>query len=178
MNTEINFLELKPKKYIIPLIFSIIFLLLLIIVAGVLFYQKAGYVKKIETFQNSIAQMETAILEKSAVGEDDLQKLQKNILAIQTAAIPNVELYVSIRELFPDQNQLYSYEKIEKGKITIGANFASLQAIANYISTLTEQNFVADIEMSNVVKVVSGYQATLTIFIIEDVLQEELGNDD
>ncbi|MUK86858.1 hypothetical protein GMD78_00385 [Ornithinibacillus sp. L9] len=178
MNTEINFLEKQPKKYIVPLVFGIIFLFLLAVVLVVLVYQQNQYVKSIEVDQHRVSQMEQSLREKNQQNAtvEHFKELQGLISEIEYNHVPNVALYNAVLELLTSPNQLTSFTYSEGNQFTVEASFNQLEDVANYVGMLLDEIYIIDAELSNVYQAEENYQATLTFEVDVDSMREEFNH--
>ncbi|WP_106496920.1 hypothetical protein [Lentibacillus sp. Marseille-P4043] len=179
MNTEINFLTKQPKKYVAPLVLVIVFVVLMVCIAAVLLFQKDQYAEKIDNQQTKRDQFATALKKhhEQVADEQQLQEMEQNSSTIQSESTPNVALYSHILGLLPSSNQFIHYEN-KANQLVIEAKFATLDDTAAYVSTLLKQTFIQDTQLTNVQKVESAYQATLTTTFDKELLIEELDSDE
>ncbi|SHF78678.1 hypothetical protein [Ornithinibacillus halophilus] len=180
MNTEINFLERQPKKYVIPLVLGITFLLFLAVAIVTLYYQQLLYDRAIENEERRLGQIEELLVEHSqeTATTQQLRDIQKSIISIQEDSIPNVALYRNVLGLLTSSDQLSNFTYSGANQFVLEASFADLESVAQYVGTLLEQAYVTDATLSSVTSATDAYQATLTFNIDVDLLREELGNND
>ncbi|OZU89728.1 hypothetical protein CIL03_00885 [Virgibacillus indicus] len=180
MNTEINFLEKKPKKYAAPIFLGIVFIILLGTVAGVLVAQKNSIQSSIESEKSKIEQIEKSLMEfqKENASVQQLQQLQKDITKIKAETTPAVALYEEILGLLSTPAQLTGFTFEGEDQFIVDAEFSIIEDVSNYVASLLEQNYITDAQLTSVSLVESSYQATLTIDLNVDALVEELGENE
>ncbi|SEQ11164.1 hypothetical protein SAMN05216232_1583 [Virgibacillus subterraneus] len=180
MNTEINFLEKQPKKYIAPLVLGIVCILLLACAIAVFLVQKNTYENQIEVKKNKASQLETQLLEQQDefAEEQKLQELQQEVVALKAEKIPNVILYKEMLAFLSSSEQLLSYDYTSVNQLIIDAEFVTLKDVSIYVNKLLKQDYVKDTELTSVSKMKTSYQATLTISLDSEILVKELGEND
>ncbi|RKQ29891.1 hypothetical protein [Oceanobacillus halophilus] len=179
MNTEINFLEKAPNKYNRYLWFGIIFFLLLFLAVGLLFYQKNLLTTDMETLEDRKTEIELELTEfqKEFSGKRELQELQQEVANLQDNSFPTVALYQEMLGLF-EAEQMTGYDFSGGTELIIDATFPSLDDVADYISSLLENTYVTNTELTSVNHLEDTYEATLTITVNQGRFVEELGTDD
>ncbi|MEC5421940.1 hypothetical protein QGM71_00340 [Virgibacillus sp. C22-A2] len=180
MNTEINFLEKQPNKYIAPLLFGIVFALLLASAVGVLMVQKNNAIKSIAMEQETIAEMESLLLDYQSKNaeEQHLKEVQAAMTIIEESSFPTVALYSEVIGLLPTPGQMIDYDLTTTDQFVIEAEFEAIEKVAEYVAALLELGYVSDALLNSVVNMESAYQATLTIYIESEDVVEELGIND
>lgn len=175
MNTEINLLEKKEKKYIAPLCFIGLFLVGFLLVFGLIFFQKSSLDHNIATGENKITEMEITLAEQhnAYASREKLERLENEAALITEETMPLVGLYHYLTHMFPKQDQLEYYYFDDESSLVIEAAFSSLEDIAHYIAKLDEQRFIIDTDISEIVNNGSSYHASLAIRIDEKNLVEE-----
>ncbi|WP_068674672.1 hypothetical protein [Oceanobacillus sp. Castelsardo] len=179
MNTEINFIEKKTNKYSAFLWWGIAFIILLLVVVGMLLYQKNQYTTEMASLNNQKEQIEASILEiqKEYTGKRELKQLQKDIQVLQSETIPTVPLYHDLLNII-NSDDLLNYDFSGEDTVVIRAEFTSLDDAAKNISSLSNLDYVRETELTNIGKQESTYEATLTLTIDQAALLKEFSTDD
>ncbi|MFD1038119.1 PilN domain-containing protein [Virgibacillus byunsanensis] len=180
MNTEINLLEKQPNKYIAPVVFGILFILLMVGIFAFLLIQKNNYESQIENQESKIAQINTLLMEhqEDTSSERNLKQLEQAITSLQAEKLPIVELYKRVIGLLTSPQQLIDYDFTEENELIMNASFDNLNDVADFVTRLLEQPFIDDTELTSIRNVESAYQATLTISLNNKILVEELGENE
>ena len=180
MNTEINFLEKEQNKNSAFIALAIIFVLLLLLAGGALLFQKSNYDEQLSSLVNERTQVEEVLIEQqNAHGtERQLERLQEELVLLEGEMIPAVEMYRDIIGLLSESEQLITYDMGAENQLVMDAAFPSLNAVAEYIALLIEQEYVQDIQLNSTVKIEDFYEATLTLTIAGDLAVEEFAVDD
>lgn len=176
MNTEINFLKKEQNKPVASIILGTVFILLLIFLVIALLFQKNTYDNQLKNLELERNQMEAAMLEIQHDVDADKQRgrTEQVTEAIEKEMKPTVALYHQIVELLPSEERLNGYDDAIENQIIIDASFDTLDDVAEYIASLTEQNYIQAAQLTAAVKVEDSYEATLTVTTDSDNLVEEL----
>ncbi|WP_163971631.1 hypothetical protein [Oceanobacillus halotolerans] len=178
MNIEVNFLEKEPNKYVAPIIITAVFVLLLAGVVALLFFQQSNYQQQIDTQSNRLSQLEMLIREHQAehANEQQLREIQQSLQSIEAEMIPNVELYEHVLGLLDSANQLTDFDYSDPSQLVVEAQFDEINDVANYVSSLLEDPFIIDTQVTSVQQSENHYQAVLTISIDNEILIEEFSD--
>ena len=177
MNTEINLLELKQKKYTIPLMFGAIFLALLIIVVTILFVQKNDYTSKLEVEKNKLEQMEAELLsyQQVMVSEQRWKQLLEKIQSIQEQRLPVVALQEDMMSILPSQSNMVTYLFSGGNTLEIEVSFQTIDDASHYVTQMKEKPYTVDVDLTYLNQIESYYQANFIISLHTQNLIEELG---
>ncbi|WP_100012099.1 hypothetical protein [Lentibacillus sediminis] len=180
MNTEINLLEKKPKKFLPVLVWGLVFAVLLAAVVILLIMQQNHFEDRLAALGEERAQVE-AVLEEQQVQYADarqLERLQQGMAEVQREAVPTIPLYQEILSLFSAQGQLLGYHFTEENSLVINGAFASLQETADYIADLQQYPYAAYVNLDSVSMMENAYQATIHVGIDREILREVLGTNE
>lgn len=180
MNTEIDFIEKQPDKFAPFIKLAIVFIIMLLFVVALLFFQKSNYQGQIETQSTKLDQLENALMknQETVMDQQKQAKLTTDIQAITSTRIPSINAYENILGLLPSAKQLVAYENGAANQIIVGAQFKTLPEVATYVSSLLDQDYVTGTELTSVSFVESVYQATLTVSVDPNILVKEFGENE
>ncbi|WP_096269678.1 hypothetical protein [Paucisalibacillus globulus] len=176
MNTEINFLEKQPNKYLIPLILALLFLILLAAVSLLIYFQQNKYEQAIKIEEEKISQIEILLQKhnQESGSERQLAELKQEVDSIENGIIPNVSLYRNVLGLLDSPGQFISFDYSDSNRFVLNANFENLDSVAQYLSTVLKWNYILDADLSSIYRQEDTYLATLTFYIEPDIMREEL----
>lgn len=180
MNTEINLLERKPKKHIVPLLLLSMFLVLVTIAFALLLLQKNYYESIIQSKRNAMNEIENTLVEHQEViaVSQNLHQVKEDISALEMKKVPHAELYLQILDLLGSTDQFIQYQFMQNNVFVIEAQYPSLEEVSVYVTKLLEQAYVKNTEIDFISYTESMYQAILMVHIDEEILIKELGEID
>ncbi|WP_087971907.1 hypothetical protein [Oceanobacillus rekensis] len=180
MNTEINFLEKEPNKNSAFIALGTIFVLLLLLAVSALLFQKNNYDNQLSSLANERFQVESVLIEQQNTHgtERQLERLQEELLLLESEMLPAMELYHDIVGLLSRSEQLMTYDMGAENQIIMDAAFPSLNEVAVYMSLLTEQDYIQDIQLTSTVKMEDFYEATLTLTMAGGLVVEGFAAND
>lgn len=180
MNTEINLLEKKENKYIVPLFFGAIFIVGFLLVLGLLFLQQSSLEKKIARGQNDITEMEITLAEhnKAFASREKIEQIEIEVNTIKDHATPHVALYHHMVSLLTKEDQLIGYTLDNETSLIIDVELSMLDEVADYVSKSLDEAFIINAELTDVTNTGSTYDASLTLNIDKAILVEEFDNND
>lgn len=175
MNTEINLLEVKENKYIVPLFFGAIFFVGFLLVISLLLLQQSSLDNKISKGQSDIAEMELTLAEhnKAFATREKLDRIEIEVESIKEQTVPHVALYHHVVSLLPSAEQLVGYTLNDDMSFVVDAEFTTLDEVAGYVSKLLAEPSIIDAELTNVENTGSMYDTSLTVTIDRDILLVE-----
>lgn len=176
MNTEINLLEYEPKKYMKPLLFGLIFIVLLMMAVTILLVQKNHYHSLLEFEQNTLGQMEAELLDHQQVivSEQRRKQLHDMIQSIQDQRLPVVTLQEDIMSMLPSQSKMVTYQFHGGDRLELEADFLSLDDASQFVALLNEKSYTVDVDLVYVNQIESNYQANFIVQLNTENLIEEL----
>jgi pilus assembly protein HofN len=179
MNTEINFLEKQPNKYLIPLLLLLLFMILLAAVAILIYFQQSKYEQAIKIEEEKISQIETLLQKhnQESASVQQLAELKQEVDLIEDGITPNVALYRTVLGLLDSPDQFISFDYSDSNQFVLNASFENLDSVAQYLSTVLKWNYILDADLSSINRQEDVYLATLTFQIEPDTIREELNHE-
>lgn len=177
MNTEINLLEKKHNQYIVPLLFSLFFLIGLIIVWGLLYFQYQSLSRDIEQGNNDITEMELSLAQQQSTfaPKEKRERIELEIERINNDKIPQVSLYKNVLRQLPTQESLIYYEFSGEDNFVISGEFKKVENIASYLAKLLDEEYIMDSDLTQITYNDPKYDALVTFTLDIEVLREEFG---
>ncbi len=154
MIVEINLLEEKEKRNIVPFMIAVtaIFLLLATIIAIGL--QKQSLEAKKENIQQEIQSVQKEQAEYQAILQDetqsDRQQLQQAVEQVEGSIFPSVSLLERMTSLLPERGYFERYIYTKNNDLQLVVRFDSLQEVAAYTNTLLQEESIQNVELSNI----------------------------
>ncbi|MGM8212353.1 hypothetical protein ACLIBH_06090 [Virgibacillus sp. W0430] len=177
MPVEINFIEKKENKYASSLFVVSMFILMMILVASIVFIQRQDLTTKIETNKEKLAQWETELLQLQADTADEqlLEKIEQEMSIVQQEAFPVYPLYRQNINQLTKKDRLLAYKITDQSEAILIGEFTTLSAVANYAEKLAEQQYIIDIELTEINKDSdSHFEAVVTVQLDSALVIEEL----
>lgn len=154
MIVEINLLEEKEKRNIVPFIIAFIGIFLLAASMIAISLQKSSLVAKQDEIQSDIQRVTQEQAEYQAILRDetqaDRQKLQTAVEQVEQSIFPSVSLLERMVALLPERGYFERYIYTRDNNLQIVVRFDSLQEVAAYTNTLLEEDGIENVELGNI----------------------------
>jgi cell division protein FtsL len=176
MIVEINFLEKKNKKKFAPYLLIFFALLFIGTSISIVMVQSMLLSDSIASKNNQITQLEALISDNQAEFSDyqGLIDLEEKYTQLKESSNPIIPLYQAVLGLFPSPKQLNSYTQVERKSVIVNGSFQNFKAVGEFVSKLTTIPYIQDVTITSVNQTDKGYNATLTIYLHEDLVKKEL----
>jgi len=154
MIVEINLLEEKEKRNIVPFIIAFVGIFLLIATFVAIGLQKQSVESKQEEIQNNIDRVRQEQSEYQAILRDETQEdrrqLQQAVEKVEGSIFPSVSLLERMIALLPERGYFERYIYTKDNNLQLIVRFDSLQEVAAYTNTLLEEKGIENVELSNI----------------------------
>ncbi|MYL33307.1 hypothetical protein GLW05_06795 [Pontibacillus yanchengensis] len=185
---EINLLEEKEKRNMVPLL---ILLLAIVLLSSSMLYlyttQQSLKQEQQEIEQQiSMVQNEQKILQQSKQDEKQVarENLQEKVGYVQSTIFPSVDLLQRLIELLPEEGYFLTYSYEDAGDISIDVQFDSMQEIAKYTNALEHETYLEELlvsmdteskeEEQSSTNLLPRYIANYSFVVDEEVWEKEL----
>ncbi|MBX0358870.1 hypothetical protein [Halobacillus sp. Nhm2S1] len=153
MVVEINLLEQKEKRNILPYLVVTFFALLLLVLGIVFNAQKASLVEESSRLDEQISQVQVE-QESFAVtsgGEGtEREQLKDSLEQLKGTVIPTIPVVEELVSLLPERGFFESFALTGASEVTVNVRFDTIQEAAKYTNTLIQQSFISDVELAGV----------------------------
>ncbi|MFD2627897.1 hypothetical protein [Oceanobacillus kapialis] len=176
MTTEINFIQKQPNNRLTLLILGGVILLCLCCVAIGLFLQKNHVDEVIAQAESDLAELEITLAElqaEDASGSRSVEQLMTEVDRISESAMPTMPLFHAVTERLTNNDELVSYENNSSDSFIVTANYADMNAVADYIAELVDLTYITNVQLTSVAEMGESYEAVLTVQLLEESLKEE-----
>lgn len=172
MSIEINFIEKKENKFVLPLIILLVSLILIAIVITIIVVQKNAYSDELKNTEMQMVRLEDELLEWQTKTADQqlLLSIEEEVDNIQAESPPINLLYQEVVQLLQTSDQLLHFQIDGATEALVIGDFSSLTEIAHYVSNLLEKPYIIDTELTDVRLIDKSYEATLTVTMDEATL--------
>ncbi|MYL53355.1 hypothetical protein GLW08_08390 [Pontibacillus yanchengensis] len=185
---EINLLEEKEKRNMVPLL---ILLLAIVLLSSSMLYlyttQQSLKQEQQEIEQQiSMVQNEQKILQQSKQDEKQVarENLQEKVGYVQSTIFPSVDFLQRLIELLPEEGYFLTYSYEDAGDISIDVQFDSMQEIAKYTNALEHETYLEELlvsmdteskeEEQSSTNLLPRYIANYSFVVDEEVWEKEL----
>lgn len=154
MIVEINLLEEKEKRNIVPFMIAFIGIILLLATVIVIGLQKQSLEAKQENIQQEIHGVQKKQSEYQAVLRDETQsdrkQLQQAVEQVEESVFPSVSLLERMISLLPERGYFERYIYTKNNNLQLVVRFDSLQEVAAYTNTLLQEESIQNVELGNI----------------------------
>ncbi|MGP4061561.1 hypothetical protein [Halobacillus sp. H74] len=153
MVVEINLLEQKEKRNILPFIILGFFVLVSLIIVVTLGFQRSQLVAQTEAKEERIQQIQqdqekfTQPVDNEGTERDQLKDSLDQLKATIVPTIPFVERLVS---LLPERGFFESFTLTGASEVTVVARFDTIQQAAKFTNTLNQESVILNVELASV----------------------------
>lgn len=153
MVVEINLLEQKEKRNILPYIVVVFFSLLLLVIAIFFSVQRSQLSQQSEVLDQQIEQLQAEQESYSTPtgGEaTDREGLRNSLDQLKGTVVPTIPVVEGLVSLLPERGFFESFSLTGTSEVTFNVRFDTIQEAAKYTNTLHQQPFIADVELAGV----------------------------
>ncbi|MBN9653834.1 hypothetical protein J0K78_06115 [Halobacillus sp. GSS1] len=152
MIVEINLLEQKEKRNILPYIAVAFFALLLFIMAIVFHAQKTTLVNESSRLDEQILQVqrEQENFAGTSEGGTEREQLKSSLHELKSTVVPTVPVVEGLVSLLPERGFFESFALTSASEVNVNVRFDTIQDVAKYTHTLLQQSFISDVELAGV----------------------------
>ncbi|MEC3882645.1 hypothetical protein VKA52_02760 [Halobacillus sp. HZG1] len=153
MIVEINLLEQKEKRNILPYIAVAFFALLLFIMAIVFHAQKTTLVNESSRLDEQILQVQREQENLAGPSEGDgteREQLKSSLQELKSTIVPTVPVVEGLVSLLPERGFFESFALTSASEVNVNVRFDTIQDVAKYTHTLLQQSFISDVELAGV----------------------------
>lgn len=153
MVVEINLLEQKEKRNILPYLVVTFFAFFLLTLAIVFNTQKSNLVEEAVRLDEQIVQVqaEQESFTTSSGGEGSgREELKTSLEQLKGTIVPTVPVVEGLVSLLPERGFFESFALTGTSEITVNVRFDSIQEAAKYTNILLQQSFISDVELAGV----------------------------
>lgn len=153
MIVEINLLEQKEKRNILPYIAVAFFALLLFIMAIVFHAQKTTLVNESSRLDEQILQVQREQENLAGPSEGDgteREQLKSSLQELKSTIVPTVPVVEGLVSLLPERGFFESFALTSASEVNVNVRFDTIQDVAKYTNTLLQQSFISDVELAGV----------------------------
>ncbi|WLR46126.1 hypothetical protein LC065_10945 [Halobacillus litoralis] len=153
MVVEINLLEQKEKRNILPYLVVAFFALLLLIMSIVFNAQKSTLVEESYHLDEQISQVqiEQESFAATSGGEGtEREQLKNSLEQLKGTVIPTIPVLEGLVSLLPERGFFESFALTGASEITVNVRFDTIQEAAKYMDILLQQSFISDVELAGV----------------------------
>ncbi|KGP73925.1 hypothetical protein [Pontibacillus yanchengensis] len=186
---EINLLEEKEKRNIVPYLLAILSLLLLIGVLSQVYFKQQHLLEKKTISENKITNLKEQQQTLQQTNKNNIQvareELTKKASQLENQLFPSVDLLKRLITLLPKEGYFVTYSYIGDGTVNVKIQFESMQQIANYTNALEEESYIEGLLINmnaeevtasqNNTNILPRYFATFEFLVIEDKWEKEFG---
>lgn len=178
---EINFFE-KKKKNIVPIIYTVIFLLGILLIGGYVGGSHVYFARQTSRNQAFIDENQVEVVEARRKERvlTQLVETENDMTQLTTDRHPTIFLYDEIHEVFADaDNTVQVYQFTVGEPLYIELMNIDLDMAAHYMVELQAVSFIDHVELnSTYLEESDEYRAEFQLMINEEVLREEWREDD
>lgn len=153
MVVEINLLEQKEKRNILPYLVVAFFALLLLVLSIVFNAQKSNLVEESSRLDEQISQVkvEQESFATTSGGEGtEREQLNNSLEQLKGTVVPAIPVVEGLVSLLPERGFFESFALTGTSEITVNVRFDTIQEAAKYTNTLLQQSFISDVELAGV----------------------------
>ncbi|WP_406944531.1 hypothetical protein ACJA3J_15270 [Halobacillus sp. SY10] len=153
MVVEINLLEQKEKRNILPYLVVAFFALLLLVLSIVFNAQKSNLVEESSRLDEQISQVkvEQESFATTSGGEGtEREQLNNSLEQLKGTVVPVIPVVEGLVSLLPERGFFESFALTGTSEITVNVRFDTIQEAAKYTNTLLQQSFISDVELAGV----------------------------
>lgn len=153
MVVEINLLEQKEKRNVLPYLIGAFFMLFIIILTITFSLQKAQLNQQVETLDGQIERLQLEQESYSGPVEGagtDREHLRNSLDQLKGTIVPVIPIVQGLVELLPERGFFESFALTGKSEVTVNVRFDTIQEAAEYTNTLIQQPFVKEVELTGV----------------------------
>ncbi|SDP00137.1 hypothetical protein [Halobacillus aidingensis] len=153
MVVEINLLEQKEKRNILPYLVVAFFALLLLVLSIVFNAQKSNLVEESSRLDEQISQVkvEQESIATTSGGEGtEREQLNNSLEQLKGTVVPVIPVVEGLVSLLPERGFFESFALTGTSEITVNVRFDTIQEAAKYTNTLLQQSFISDVELAGV----------------------------
>ncbi|MCA0982600.1 hypothetical protein LCL89_00910 [Halobacillus yeomjeoni] len=165
MTVEINLLEQREKRNVLPLLILAMTGLIIIISLITISLQKNSLETKVVELESEIEslQIQQATIQQSSEGNDasSREKLQASLNDLEDTIIPSLPIVERLVSLLPERGFFESFVLTGSEEVSIDVRFDTMQEVAKYTKALQQQDFITKVELNNV--------STNTVDTTEDI---------
>lgn len=153
MVVEINLLEQKEKRNILPYLVVAFFALLLLVLSIVFNAQKSNLVEESSRLDEQISQVkvEQESFATTSGGEGtEREQLNNSLEQLKGTVVPVIPVVEGLVSLLPERGFFESFALTGTSEITVNVRFDTIQEAAKYTNTLLQKSFISDVELAGV----------------------------
>ncbi|QHE53140.1 PilN domain-containing protein [Pontibacillus sp. HMF3514] len=154
MIVEINLLEEKEKRNIVPFMIAFVGIFLLLATMIAIGLQKQAIEAKQEDFQREIQSIQKEQEGYKNILRDETQadrrQLQQAVDQVEESIFPSVSLLERMISLLPERGYFERYIYTKDNNLQLIVRFDSLQEVAAYTNTLLQEEAISNVELSNI----------------------------
>ncbi|MYL72192.1 hypothetical protein GLW00_15205 [Halobacillus litoralis] len=153
MIVEINLLEQKEKRNILPYIAVAFFALLLFIMAIVFHAQKTTLVNESSRLDEQILQVQREQENLAGPSEGDgteREQLKSSLQELKSTVVPTGPVVEGLVSLLPERGFFESFALTSASEVNVNVRFDTIQDAAKYTHTLLQQSFISDVKLAGV----------------------------
>ncbi|REJ10731.1 hypothetical protein [Halobacillus trueperi] len=153
MGVEINLLEQKEKRNILPYLVVAFFALLLLVLSIVFNAQKSNLVEESSRLDEQISQVQVeqeSFATTSGEEGTEREQLKNSLEQLRGTVVPTIPVVEGLVSLLPDRGFFESFALTGTSEITVNVRFDTIQEAAKYTNTLLQQSFISDVELAGV----------------------------
>lgn len=189
MSININLLEEKERRNMLPWMVCISTFLLISVVLGAFFIQK----NKLMEEADALAGKSTSTQEEQQPFQDFLdgegqerEQLQKSLQQLNEAVVPAILVLQELSAALPERGTFQSFTMEGSSEIQIEAVFDTIQEAAQYLDELKRTDLVLQVDLVEMVTpegettlsgVYSSYTATYIIKLDVEEVRKQGGNE-
>lgn len=154
MIVEINLLEEKEKRNIVPFLIGLVGIFLLLITFVTVSVQQQALKEQQQSIQQELQRIKKEQASYQAILQDETQaarhNLQETVGQVNQAIFPSVPLLERMIALLPDRGYFERYTYTEENNLELIVRFDSLQEVAAYTSELLQKEYIDQVELNNI----------------------------
>ncbi|MFD1018912.1 hypothetical protein [Thalassobacillus hwangdonensis] len=154
MLVEVNLLEQKEQRNMLPLLIGGVFLILALIVFAYFVTQSKQLEAEVAETEAEIAALQSRQTENEQTPVDDvitkrmeLVKATSQLEASWISATPVIDRLIA---LLPERGFFQSFTLVDNGQVNLVVRFDTMQEVAAYTSRLEEESYIHGVEVNHV----------------------------
>lgn len=152
MVVEINLLEQKDKRNILPYLIIGLFAVCLLFVFIFFTTERSQLGKESEAIQQEVEQVQSRqeLLHQSSGGGSSREKLAQSVEELQSTMTPALPIIRELVSLLPARGFFETFTLTSSSEVSLVVRFDTMQEVAQFTNTLDQQEFVQRADLSSV----------------------------